>query len=147
MWFVTFTTSVKASTLSNFTSRYQSITKRLTYPHTYQTYTLLSSVFYNSLWLVTFRISAKAFGLPKFTLRYQRIAKFWTHARTYKVYTFFEKVHCALWRAGSTDIPDPLSLHVSLSFIAFGRSSGLHPVSSHSCCMNVRAGRPAFDWP
>ena len=40
-----------------------------------------------------------------------------------------------------------LSLHVSLSFIAFGRSSGLHPVSSHSCYMNVRAGRPAFDWP
>ena len=40
-----------------------------------------------------------------------------------------------------------LSLHVSLSFIAFGRSSGLHPVSSHSCCMNVRAGHPAFDWP
>ena len=40
-----------------------------------------------------------------------------------------------------------LSFHVSLSFIAFGRSSGLHPVSSHSCCMNVRAGRPAFDWP
>ena len=40
-----------------------------------------------------------------------------------------------------------LSLHVSLSFIAFGRFSGLHPVSSHSCCMYVRAGRPAFDWP
>ena len=40
-----------------------------------------------------------------------------------------------------------LSLHVSLSFIASGRSSGLHPISSHSCCMYVRAGRPAFDWP
>ena len=40
-----------------------------------------------------------------------------------------------------------LSLHVSLSFIASGRSSGLHPVSSHICCMYVRAGRPAFDWP
>ena len=40
-----------------------------------------------------------------------------------------------------------LSLHVSLSFIASGRSSGLHPVSSHSYCMYVRAGRPAFDWP
>ena len=40
-----------------------------------------------------------------------------------------------------------LSLHVSLSFIASGRSSGLHPVSSHSCCMYVRAGRPWFDWP
>ena len=39
-----------------------------------------------------------------------------------------------------------LSLHVSLSFIAFSRSSGLHSVSSHSCCMNVRAGRPAFNW-
>ena len=35
----------------------------------------------------------------------------------------------------------------SLSFIAFGWSSGLHPVSSHSCCMYVRAGRPAFAWP
>ena len=40
-----------------------------------------------------------------------------------------------------------LSLHVSLSFIASDRSSGLHPVSSHSCCMYVRAGRPAFEWP
>ena len=36
--------------------------------------------------------------------------------------------------------------HFSLSFIAVGRSSGLHPVSSHSCCMYVRAGRPAFAW-
>ena len=50
-------------------------------------------------------------------------------------------------RAASTDIPDPLSLPVSLLFIASCRSSGLHPVSSHSCCMYVRAGRPAFDWP
>ena len=40
-----------------------------------------------------------------------------------------------------------LSRHFSLSFIASGRSSGLHPVSSHSCCMYVRAGRPAFAWP
>ena len=30
-----------------------------------------------------------------------------------------------------------LSRHFSLSFIAFGRSSELHPVSSHSCCMYV----------
>ena len=37
-----------------------------------------------------------------------------------------------------------LSRHFSLSFIALGRYSGLHPVSSHSCCMYVRAGRPAF---
>ena len=39
-----------------------------------------------------------------------------------------------------------LSRHFSLSFIASGRSSGLHPVSSHSCCMYDRAGRPAFTW-
>ena len=40
-----------------------------------------------------------------------------------------------------------LSRHFSLTFIASGRSSGLHPVSSHSCCMYVRAGRPAFARP
>ena len=40
-----------------------------------------------------------------------------------------------------------LSRHFSLSLIASGRSSGLHPVSSHSCCMYIRAGRPAFTRP
>ena len=39
------------------------------------------------------------------------------------------------------------SHHFSLSFIASGRSSGLHPVSSHSSCMYVLAGRPAFARP
>ena len=37
-----------------------------------------------------------------------------------------------------------LSRHFSLSFIASGRSSGLHPESSNSCCIYVRAGRTAF---
>ena len=40
-----------------------------------------------------------------------------------------------------------LSRHSSLSFIALGRSSGQHPVSSHSCWMYARAGRPAFARP
>ena len=40
-----------------------------------------------------------------------------------------------------------LSRHFSRLFIASGWSSGLHPVSSHSCCMYVQAGRPAFVWP
>ena len=40
-----------------------------------------------------------------------------------------------------------LSRHFSQSFIASGRSSGLHPVSSQSCWMYVRAGRPAFARP
>ena len=39
------------------------------------------------------------------------------------------------------------SRHFSLSFIAFGRSSGLYPVSSHNCWMYVRAGRSAFARP
>ena len=37
--------------------------------------------------------------------------------------------------------------HFSLSFISSGRSSRLHPVSSHSCCMYVLAGCPAFARP
>ena len=37
--------------------------------------------------------------------------------------------------------------HPPLSSIAFGRSSGLHPVSAQSCCIYVRAGRPAFARP
>ena len=45
-----------------------------------------------------------------------------------------------------TDILDP-PRYFSLSFIASGRSSGLHPVSSYSCCMYVRAGRPALARP
>ena len=40
-----------------------------------------------------------------------------------------------------------LSHHFSLSFIVSGRSSGLHPVSSQSCCMHVLAGRPGFARP
>ena len=40
-----------------------------------------------------------------------------------------------------------LSRHFSLSFIASGRSSGPNPVSSHSCCMYVQAGRPALARP
>ena len=40
-----------------------------------------------------------------------------------------------------------LSRHFSLSFIASGRSSAQHPVSSHSSWMYVRAGRSAFARP
>ena len=40
-----------------------------------------------------------------------------------------------------------LSRPFTLSFIASARSSGLHPVSSRSCCMYVRAGWPAFARP
>ena len=39
------------------------------------------------------------------------------------------------------------SHHFSLLFIASGRSSGLQPVFSHSWCLYVPAGRPAFERP
>ena len=40
-----------------------------------------------------------------------------------------------------------LSRHFSQSFIASGRSSVLHPVSSHASCIYVLAGRPPFARP
>ena len=40
-----------------------------------------------------------------------------------------------------------LSRYFSQSFIASGRSSGLHPLSSHCCCMYVLAGHPALARP
>ena len=49
-------------------------------------------------------------------------------------------------RSASTDIPDPLSPLLPV-LIASGRSSGIHPVSLHSCCMYVLADRPDFAWP
>ena len=48
----------------------------------------------------------------------------------------------------TTDTLARISLTLSsLSFIASSRSSGLHPVSSHSWWIYVRAGRPAFRRP
>ena len=47
----------------------------------------------------------------------------------------------------SAQISLTFSRHPSLSFIASGKSSGLHPVSSQSYCMLVRASRPAFARP
>ena len=40
-----------------------------------------------------------------------------------------------------------LSHHLSISSIAPGRSSRIHPVSIQSCCIYVLAGRPAFARP
>ena len=49
-------------------------------------------------------------------------------------------------RAARTDIPDPLSplLPIIHRLWQVFRATS---VSSHSCCMYVRAGRPAFAWP
>ena len=47
-------------------------------------------------------------------------------------------------RTISTDISDPLSPPLLYRQLLLAGPSGLHPVSAQSCCMYVRAGRPAF---
>ena len=61
--------------------------------------------------------------------------------------TFCDTIHHHHHVGPPARISLTLYRHFSLPFIAFGMSSGLHPVSSHSCCMYVRAGRPVFAWP
>ena len=51
--------------------------------------------------------------------------------------------HYHHYRAASTDIPDPLSPLLPIIHRFWHVDSGL---SSHNCCMYVRAGRPAFAW-
>ena len=65
-----------------------------------------------------------------------------THTHVY-IYIYHHHHHIVL----AARISLTLSRHSSLSFIALGRSSGQQPVSSHSCWMYVRAGRPAFARP
>ena len=63
----------------------------------------------------------------------------------------FHKLYIYIYPHHHVVPPAQISLglcrHFSLSFIASGRSSGPHHISSHSCCMYVRAGRPAFARP
>ena len=66
-----------------------------------------------------------------------------THTHTHIYHHHHHHHHIAL----VARISLTLSRHSSLSFIALGRSSGQHPVSSYSCWMYVRAGRPAFARP
>ena len=65
-----------------------------------------------------------------------------THTHIY-IYIYIYIYHVV----PSAGISLTLSRHFPLSFIASGRSSGLHPVSSHTCWMYVRAGRLAFARP
>ena len=65
------------------------------------------------------------------------------HLKSNHFYTYHHHHHIVL----AARISLTLSRHSSLSFIALGRSSGQQPVSSHSCWMYVRAGRPAFARP
>ena len=69
------------------------------------------------------------------------------HCRLFKAKFIFEQHHHHHHVVPLARISLTLSRYFSLSYIASGRYSGLHPVSSHSCCMYVRAGHPAFARP
>ena len=77
-------------------------------------------------------------GNPNTALLEKHCFSFRTNRNTY-IYIYIYHQVVPLARISLT-----LTRHFSLSFIASGRSSGLHPVSSHSCCMYVRAGRSVF---
>ena len=61
----------------------------------------------------------------------------WAHTGIYtRIYTFIYIYHHHHYQVvPPARISLTISRHFSLSFIASGRSSGLHPVSSHNCCM------------
>ena len=68
-----------------------------------------------------------------------------------QLYSWLQNLECILHHHHHVVLVARISLtlsrHSCLSFIALGRSSGQHPVSSHSCWMYVHAGRPAFARP
>ena len=68
-----------------------------------------------------------------------------THTHTYIYIHIYIHHHHHIVLAARVSLT--LSRNSPLSSIALGRSSGQHPVSSHSCWMYVRAGRPAFARP
>ena len=98
------------------------------------------------------------FNLHTYLLGVWHFKKVITLASWFKSYLMFYICHILAWNISKHNhhhhhivlaarISLTLSRHSSLSFIALGRSSGQQPVSSHSCWMYVRAGRPAFARP
>ena len=83
--------------------------------------------------------------------RYSFIKTLWTCYNLYHNHHHHRNIRAYIYHHHDVLPPARISLtlsrHFSLSFIASGRSSEPHPVSSHSCWMYVRAGRPAFARP
>ena len=80
-----------------------------------------------------------------FWVLFRSVASIWAFMFLEKLFNgFFHSLYIYVYIYHHHHVVPPalvsltLSCHFSLSFIASGRSSGLHPVSSHSCCMYVR---------
>ena len=96
----------------------------------------LNTIFKPLVWLLANALTILPLGRCVYIYMY-------IHTHTHTHIHIYHHHHIAL----VARISLTLSRHSSLSFIALGRSSGQHPVSSHSCWMYVRAGRPAFARP
>ena len=83
----------------------------------------------------------------EFELAVQRFNHYNTWTPRMHIYIYIYISSYSSSSSSSCRISLTLSRHFSLLFIASCRSSGLHPVSTHSCCMYVRAGRPALARP
>ena len=77
----------------------------------------------------------------------KQIPKLKLFAGFFYIYIIYIYIYIYIYVLLLAQISLTLSPHFSLSFIASGRFSGIYPVSSHSCCMYVLAGRPAFARP
>ena len=94
------------------------------------------------LWLLLLFLIRKDFVTPVFTnFSFNSKNKFYVFL--FNPLHLYHHHHVALVARKSLT----LSRHSSLLFITLGRSSGQHPVSSHSSWMYVCAGRPAFARP
>ena len=85
------------------------------------------------------------YSVPLSFTKFAWIIICWENIQFFNIYIYHHHHHHHISLVARISLA--LSRHSSLSFIALGRSSGLHPVSSHSCWMYVRAGRPAFARP
>ena len=111
------------------------------YTHTYiymHTYTLCHSVY-----ILIDALASTCICI--IVLRVWKVIRKWYKGLKKNKITYRSSCHHHIVLAARISLT--LSRHSSLSFIALGRSSGQHPVSSHSCWMYVRAGRPAFARP
>ena len=106
--------------------------------HTYSSYVRIRDVALKTClkrWLIG-RSGERGSGISVLAAR--------RHDDYYQLLMIFKHHHHHHHVVPLTRISLTLTRHFSLSFVASDRSSGLHPVSLHSCWMYIRAGCPAF---
>ena len=115
------------------------------YCHAWTNSFLVSQLFIEARHARCFKLRSKTGWLFADWIYFVELPSIWEKAKNFfRTHIYIYHHHHIVLAAR---ISLTLSRHSSLSFIALGRSSGQQPVSSHSCWMYVRAGRPAFARP